>query len=167
MTDQVTVPCSMPVSGGDIAYVAEAPGKTEVEKGEVLVGLSGTEFRRMLRDVGQVPSESLLTNVFNFQLPGNNVRAICGKKKDMPKDYEHGPVESGAYVHPQFLYSQDRLRAELELVKPKVIVPMGNTALWAVCGVTGITKYRGYILESTLIPGTKVIPTFHHQKDVM
>jgi len=161
MTSSITVPCSMPIAGGDIAYVAEAPGETEIKRGEVLVGKSGEEFHRMLRDAGQIPSESLLTNVFNFKLTGNNVRSICASKKEMPPEYAHGPVESGAYVRPEYLYSLDRLKAELELVTPKVLVPMGNTALWAVCGVTGITKYRGYIVESTLMPGTKCIPTFH------
>jgi len=155
------VPCSYPLTGGKIAFVAEAPGETEVEKGEVLVGASGQEFSRMLRDAGVVRSECLLTNVFNFRLPSNNVRMISDRKSEMPPDYQHGPVEPGAYVRPEFLGALDRLKGEIERVGPNVIVPMGNTALWAICGVTGITKYRGYVLESSLLPGVKVIPTFH------
>lgn len=153
--------CEYPTTGGKIAWIAEAPGQTEMDKGRPLVGASGQEWERMLREAGCIRSEGLVANVFDFKLPGNKVKMISGKKKDMPKDYPCGPVEQGAYVYPEYLDCLERLRDEIINVAPNVIVPMGNTALWAVCGVTGITKYRGYIMESTLCPGIKVLPTFH------
>ena len=42
-----------------------------------------------------------------------------------------------------------------------VVVALGNVPLLALCGRTGITKWRGSVLESSLIPGLKVVPTFH------
>jgi len=38
---------------------------------------------------------------------------------------------------------------------------MGNIALLALTNRVGITKWRGSVIESTLVPGLKVIGTFH------
>lgn len=161
---QILVPPSWPVSGGKIAFVAEAPGEREEIEGEVLVGASGQEFSRICRDAGVVRSECLLTNVFNFKLFNNNVATICDGRKEIRELHPHynsPAIAPGQYLRPEFFSCLDRLKWELEQVKPNIIVPLGNTALWAVCNLTGIGKYRGTVMESTLLPGTKVIPTYH------
>lgn len=53
------------------------------------------------------------------------------------------------------------LRDELESSKLNVVVAAGREALLTMCGVDGITKYRGSVLESTLVPGLKVVPIVH------
>jgi len=53
------------------------------------------------------------------------------------------------------------LRYEIELTKPKVIIACGNEALKALCGVQGISKLRGSMLNCTLVPGVKVVPLMH------
>ena len=45
-----------------------------------------------------------------------------------------------------------------------VIVAFGNIPLIALTNRVGITKWRGSVLESTLVPGLKVLPTYHPQK---
>lgn len=42
--------------------------------------------------------------------------------------------------------------------RPNVVVPIGERALELLCGVKSLTKYRGSVLPSTLVPGLKVIP---------
>ena len=42
-----------------------------------------------------------------------------------------------------------------------LIIAIGNVALYALTGNIGITKWRGSVLESTLLPGRKVIPIIH------
>jgi DNA polymerase I-like protein with 3'-5' exonuclease and polymerase domains len=42
--------------------------------------------------------------------------------------------------------------------RPNVAVAVGEKALQALCGVEGITKYRGSVLPSTSLPGLKVVP---------
>lgn len=42
--------------------------------------------------------------------------------------------------------------------RPNLAVAVGEDALNALCGLTGISKYRGSVLSSTTIPGLKVIP---------
>lgn len=44
------------------------------------------------------------------------------------------------------------------IYRPNVVVPIGEHALTWLCGVHGLTKYRGSVLPSTLVPGLKVIP---------
>ena len=58
-------------------------------------------------------------------------------------------------------YYLEVLRDELRNCKANVIVVMGNTALFALCDRVGINSWRGSVLESTLLPGVKVIPTLH------
>lgn len=50
---------------------------------------------------------------------------------------------------------------ELRSLNLNCIVAFGNVALLALCNRVGITKWRGSVLDSTLVPGLKVIPTFH------
>lgn len=53
------------------------------------------------------------------------------------------------------------LGQELRSLDLNIVIAFGNIALLALCNRVGITKWRGSVLESTLVPGLKVIPTFH------
>jgi len=53
------------------------------------------------------------------------------------------------------------LKEELSKCTANVIVAFGNIALFALCSRVGITKWRGSVLESTLIPTRKVVPAIH------
>lgn len=53
------------------------------------------------------------------------------------------------------------LGEELKALDLNCIVAMGNVALLALTNRVGITKWRGSVLESTLVSGLKVVPTFH------
>lgn len=55
----------------------------------------------------------------------------------------------------------EELGEELKLLNLNCVVAFGNVALLALTNRIGITKWRGSVLESTLVPGLKVIPTFH------
>lgn len=70
-------------------------------------------------------------------------------KCSAPEDRPHLPDEAKACV--------DILMAEIDVVKPEIIVPMGNLGLKELCGVTGITKNRGRIFERE---GTKCFPIY-------
>lgn len=50
---------------------------------------------------------------------------------------------------------------EIRKLNLNCIVAFGNIALLALCNRVGITKWRGSVIESTLVPGLKVVPTFH------
>lgn len=140
-----------------IAFVGEAPGDTEVEKGIPLVGASGRVFNAMLRTANLDRSEFMITNVFDEKIPDNDVKNWCsGEKNELPA------IGANGFLKPEYHYHLTRLRDELRDVQPSIIVPLGGTALWAFTGETGISSQRGAIQPATrLLPGVKLLPTFH------
>lgn len=140
-----------------IAFVGEAPGDTEVEKGIPLVGASGKVFNAMLRTANLDRAEFHITNVFDEKLPDNDVKNWCSNEKN-----DLSSIGANGFLRPEHHYHLSRLRNELLDVKPNVIVPLGSTALWAFTGESGISAQRGAIQPATrLLPGIKLLPTFH------
>lgn len=161
-SNKIEVPSYFPSIKNGLAFVAQSPGKNEVEQLRPLVGASG----KLLRDLCQVAGIDFnlcsLLNVVNFRPPGNDFNFFCGKKADVGgKDYPLAPIASGVYLRPEYFNQLDRLKAELEALKPNLVVALGREALWALTGLSGINKYRGSVMECKLVPGLKVLPTFH------
>lgn len=136
-----------------IMVVGEAPAKTEVRHKErtgedrPFIGRAGDEFDRILEVVGVSRSEMYITNAMLEQVPGEKAakdRAFFTK----------------GYPTPTFLDGLKRLYADIQEIKPNVVVPLGNYALWALCQHQQIMKYRGSILWSEL-GNVKVVPTIH------
>jgi len=133
-----------------IALVGEQPAKYEVRYGKPFMGPAGRNLNECLQNARITRGSCYLTNVIKdveFELnryfdikPGVNGRANTTR------------------LGQQYL---EVLRDELMESKANIIVPMGNTALFALTGRVGINAWRGSIIESTLIPGRKVIPTLH------
>jgi uracil-DNA glycosylase len=145
-----------------IALVGEAWGKSEALIGLPFMGYSGQELTRLLADAGIQRSQCFLTNVFPFQPAADNkIEALCGPKAMVGKDYKLPPLSAGKYILSDYLPCLERLREELETVRPNLVIALGNTASWALMNQTAISRIRGTVAESTLIPGLKVLPTFH------
>lgn len=53
------------------------------------------------------------------------------------------------------------LAADIRVYRPNIVVALGGTALWALTGLAKISEFRGYVMESTLVNGVKVIGTYH------
>lgn len=64
-------------------------------------------------------------------------------------------------IHPEGYEYIQELGEEIKKIKPNVVMAFGNIALLALTNRVGITKWRGSVLESTIAPGIKVVPTFH------
>jgi DNA polymerase len=158
----VEVPAFVPSSSPRrIAFVGEAPGADEEKEGIPFVGRAGQLLNTCLLKAGISRPECMFTNVFNVRPPGNAVEWFCARKKEVGKDYMLPLLSTGNYVKPEHLHHLDRLKQELTDFKPNLVIALGNTPLWALCRVTGIGKYRGSIMESTLVAGQKVFPTWH------
>lgn len=148
-----------------IVLLGEAPGEEEERTGIPFIGYSGQELDRMLQEAGLSRSECYLTNVLWTRPPKNKLlEYFCVKKKDAG----HGlpPLATGKYLHRDLLPELARLADELRGVNPNLIIALGNTAMWALLGQTGIGKMRGAVAVSTAtspvgIPGLKVLPTYH------
>lgn len=55
------------------------------------------------------------------------------------------------------------LKERLYETKPNAVVAFGANVLSTLCSVDSILNYRGSVLDSTLVPGLKVIPVVHPQ----
>lgn len=153
-----------------IAIVGEAPGQSEEHMGEPFVGQSGQELSRMLQEAGITRSECYLTNVFLDRPPHNKLHMWCVKKGEYEELWKQDPgvapqnpvpIGQGKYIKPQYYAEVQRLKEELEEIKPNLVIALGGTALWALAGSTKIGQARGSVQYSTLIPDQKMLATYH------
>lgn len=137
--------------GAKVAIVGEQPAKYEAQNGECFTGPAGQNLNECLREAKIRRNEIYLTNVIKN----------CGY--DISKYIKITSSRLGERAKPTEMwnYAVQQLKEELEEINPNVIVPVGNSALWAVANRAKITLWRGSVIESTLIPGKKVIPTVH------
>lgn len=141
--------------------VGEAPGATEEQEGRPFVGPAGKMLRNFLNRAGIDPDEVYLTNMCKYRPPVNKLEKWFHK---------------GGLPHDVVLHGMMELQEDIQRIRPHVVVACGNFPLWALTGIgkwteketenaargySGISKWRGSILESTMVPGVKVIPTFH------
>jgi uracil-DNA glycosylase len=143
-----------------IALVGEAWGEHEERERMPFVGPAGWQLNSMLKEAGISRHECFLTNCFNLRpRPTNKIENLCASRKEVR--HALPPLSSGKYVRDEFLPELDRLYKELREVNPNVVVALGSTAAWAVLRDGRISKLRGAIADSPVLPGTKVLPTFH------
>jgi hypothetical protein len=135
----------------------------------------------MLAQVGIVREQCLITNVFLDRPPENNLLAWCDSKRGVsaayklylpklreaapefpwPETYTWDKIKQGKYIHPKYLGELVRLKWELEQARPNIVIALGGVACWALLGKSSIEALRGACAESTLVPGLKVLPTYH------
>lgn len=154
------VPPSGPIPAR-IMICGEAPGADEEIRGEPFVGVSGQELNRMLGEAGILRSECFVTNVCRIRPPKNDITSFIAMKKNQITS-KHIKV-NGKYVLPPIVEGLELLRKEIQAVQPRVILALGNTALWALTAQWGITKWRGSslpLLSDYGFPST-VIPSYH------
>lgn len=147
-----------------IAFVAEAWGETEARLGVPLVGATGQEFNRLLREAGIEREQCFLTNVIAARPSptSNNFDLLCGKKAEVGgRSYTLPAIRQGMYLRPEYFGELDRLKEELSIVRPNLIVALGGKSSWALLGNAGISRIRGTVAPSSLVPGLKVLPTYH------
>src|SRR4030066_1301298 len=126
-----------------IMIVGEAPSEEEVRLNRPFVGASGQLLDSLLSSVGINRPSCYVTNVVKVRPPANKLERL-GELGLQIRDY-----------YPE-------LYAEVNKVKPNVIIALGNTPLEALTGLTSVTKYRGSILEGLpAIAGTKIVPSLH------
>ncbi len=161
-SNKIEVPSYFPQLFNGLAFVAQSPGKNEVEQLKPLVGASGQLLQELCVTAGIDFNSCALLNVVGYRPPGNDFQFFCGKKADVGgKDYPLQMIASGVYLRPEYFPELERLKKELTDLKPNLVVALGREALWALTGLSGINKYRGALVESNLVPGLKVLPTFH------
>lgn len=120
----------------NIMFIGEGPGADEDEMGMPFVGKAGKLMDKAFEGVGIDREKVYIANIVKCRPPQNRV-----PEKD----------EASACI--------DYLRNQVMLIKPKIIVLLGSTALKNILGEEySITKVRGnFITKKDII----YIPTFH------
>lgn len=165
-----------------IVIVGEAWGEHEqMLGGTPFVGWSGFELSRMLHEAGLTDTAPLaprayssimqldwwskqpflLTNVLAFRPPDNKLDGLCSPKAEVGKDYSLPAMGKGGYLRPEYLGELERLREELAAHPRHCVIALGATATWALMREPKITAVRGVASASTLVPGLKILPTYH------
>src|SRR5947208_12712558 len=106
----------------------KTPGALEDEQGLPFVGASGDLVNEFLQRVGLSREEIWLTNVYKYRPPEDDIKRI------------HEVCDPELEIK--------RLWQEINQIDPNVIIALGNTALQELSGKSGISLYRGSILES-------------------
>ncbi|MFY9288120.1 MAG: uracil-DNA glycosylase [Alphaproteobacteria bacterium] len=148
-----------------IAFVGEAPGAEEVRLGHPFVGRSGQLLDKMLERAGINRKDSLIANIFRMQPPGNKVDHFFisrgkAKKEKTGICEKHGQFGSN-FCREEFAGELDHLKKTIEKLKPKILIALGRTPLWALTSENGLLSKVGKPLPGTLVPGIDVIPTYH------
>lgn len=139
------IPGSGP-GGSKLMVIGEAGGEEEEKLGQVLVGPTGKEVERLFNGAGHSLREYWKTNVIKYRPPDNNLKRV-----NELTDSQGNKVTIEGQI--------DNLWKEIEEVNPNAILTLGNLPLSALTGKTGISKWRGSLLQCRL--GIKVVPTIH------
>lgn len=142
----------------EIMIVGEAWGEKEAEAGEPFVGPSGGVLKSMLRHAGVSYDDCYVTNVFNLRPAGNKLESLSAPKSEAIPGLPQ--LGQKLWISARYKPEIDRLLAEIETIRPNVILALGATPLWAICHVLGIKKYRGTPIMSA-DGKVKVLPTYH------
>lgn len=127
--------------------VGEQPGKTEVLDGKPFVGPAGMELNSCLTLAGIHRSDCYITNVI--------------KDIDRHLGYYIEFTRKGPIIKPEGQEYINALAEELTKCAAKVVIGLGNVALFALADRIGITKWRGSILRPTLLQDKILIPSNH------
>ena len=159
-----------------IAIVGDFPNEEEMKIGLPFMGKTGRMLDYMLKRAGIERRDCYLTKVFLTPPPFNSLEYWCAPKLEANAawaaagrqgKYPYGAAtkskdkKSPLYLLPEHFHEIDRLKADLEAVKPNLVIALGNVAAWALIGTSSINSSRGTLCYSTLIPDQKVLPTHH------
>ena len=125
-----------------IFFCGEAPGADEELQGIPFVGRAGQLLIKIIKAMGLERENVYIGNIMNWR---PQTGSLVGNRP---------PTEE------EMAFCLPYLRAQVEIVRPKVIVALGNTALKGLLGAQapGITRARGKWFD---FGGTPLMPTYH------
>ncbi|HEY3862012.1 MAG TPA: uracil-DNA glycosylase [Verrucomicrobiae bacterium] len=125
-----------------LMFVGEAPGADEDARGEPFVGAAGQLLTRIIQTMGLSRETVYIANILKCRpdTPGQS----SGNRKPTADEMKT---------------CLPYLLAQIDVIRPKVLVALGATAIEGLLGATGgIGKVRGHFQTFRDIP---LMPTFH------
>ena len=125
----------------EVVFVGDSPWTQEIIRHRPLIGPAGQIYNVFLETAGLERREVYTTNVVH-----------C-KPDQLGETYPKGVVD---------LCTELYLKKELKRIKPRLVVPMGNSALKGLKVKESITQARGLVKEHTIDGDVyNILPTFH------
>lgn len=157
----------------DIMIVGESYGASEKRYGKPFVGESGQDLDRLLAEAKINQNDCFWTNVINEQPDGNDM-SLFFETTSHARQHSINSVR-GLYPQENVRKSLENLKQQIEVVKPKIIIGLGNYTLWALTDdsfsigdekgrkvPTGIGQWRGSQLRTRAEFGSiPFLPTYH------
>jgi uracil-DNA glycosylase len=119
----------------EVMFVGEAPGASEDEQGRPFVGRAGRLLDELLAEAGLARADVYITNVVKARPPGNRDPSAAEVQHWMPW-----------------------LEAELAIVQPRLVVPLGRHALAHFADGARISEVHG---RELLERGRALFPLYH------
>lgn len=135
-----------------IMLIGEAPGKDEVIQKKPFVGLAGGKLKQFMDSLGLGREDLFLTNVIKYRLYSINDKTAKMRNRPAKKQ--------------EILLSQPYLIEEINTLKPRIILTLGNVPLYALTNDPDITigKVHGKKMQfsdARLEHECMLIPTYH------
>ena len=129
----------------ELMFVGEAPGYEEEKQKKPFVGPAGQLLTKIIEAMGLSRDDVYISNIVKFR------PMIDDGNAQGPSNREPSVTEMAACVK--------YVRAEIDVVQPKVIVALGGTAAQGLLGLQGgIGKLRNQFHD---LDGTPVMVTYH------
>lgn len=143
-----------------VMVIGDMPDERDEQAGMAFAGNAGYELDRQLHEVGLLRTETFTTNVLKRRASRGEVESVFrnDRKKPPEPDWTWSDRLRG-WAHPSLAGELASLDKEIALIKPTVIVAMGNLALQAVAGQWSVAKWRGSLLKGP--GGAIVVPCYH------
>jgi uracil-DNA glycosylase len=122
-------------ASAEVVVVGEAPGANEDAQGRPFVGRAGKLLDELLAEAGLAREEVFITNVLKARPPGN---------RDPRAD--------------EIAHHLAWLQAQLEVIQPRLLVPVGRHALKRFAPGAAIGEVHGRVLE---VDGRTLFPMYH------
>lgn len=127
----------------DIMIVGDSVNKEDIESKDFFSGRAGQEISSWIQETGLQTKVIYFDNAIRCNLDlGNLDKYSTQNKKKLVKN------------------CRPYLLREIERLKPKVIIPLGNIALQMLIDKTGIVNWRGNVIRNKEF-NCFILPTFH------
>ena len=132
-----------------IVIVGEAPGAEEERQGIPFCGAAGRVLDSLLRNAGIDRNSCYITNVVK-ERPHNNDFSIY-----YTDSVRRNPTD-------ELIDARIAVREEVRQIGPNMVVALGNEALKALTGMSGVMDFRGSVLATSIDSHIyKTIPVIH------
>lgn len=144
-------------ANADVLLIGEAPGKDEIKQGRPFVGKAGQNLSEFLQYIHLERADIYITNVVKYRL--SKIHPVRGTESNRPA------------TTAEILSSIPFLHREIEVIRPKMIVTLGNVPLRAVkndvSSKVTIGEYHGAVHKMVIGDSEYCVYPLYHPASII